>query len=177
VFGVAAAWFAWQAVRPRQGSAAGGWRCAYPVPHLVESVAMLYMLLMVPGPGPAGPGPMAGMGGSFGAAVSFPALAVVLALFMLGYVVWIADRLTSLARARAAVPARSTAQDRARTLVATGALAAASPQDAAGAPGTSGNEGTWQQNPAGRPVLAPWLAACYKIAMAITMGYMLIMML
>ena len=32
-------------------------------------------------------------------------------------------------------------------------------------------------HPAGRPVLAPRLAASYKLTMAITMGYMLITML
>ena len=66
---------------------------------------MLYMLLPVHGPRPAHGGAgmaMAGMGASAGPAGSFPALAVVLALFMLGYIVWTTDRLTSLARARTA---------------------------------------------------------------------------
>jgi hypothetical protein len=178
VFGVAAAWFGWQALRMRRGKAAGGWRCVFPVPHLVESVAMLYMLLMAPGSRPGGPGPMPGMGGSSGAAVSFPALALVLAFFMLGYVVWTADQLTSLVRARTAAPTRSAARDRSRILVTSGgALTVASPQAVADARGTSGAEGTSDENPAGRAMLAPRLAVCYKIAMAITMGYMLIMML
>ena len=66
---------------------------------------MLYMLLAVHGPRPAHGGTgtaMVGMGASAGPAGSFPALAVVLALFMLGYIVWTTDRLTSLARARTA---------------------------------------------------------------------------
>jgi hypothetical protein len=33
------------------------------------------------------------------------------------------------------------------------------------------------RGPAGGPVLAPKLAACGKLAMSITMGYMLILML
>ena len=45
---------------------------------------------------------MVGMAASAGPAASFPALAVVLALFMLGYIVWTTDRLTSLARAKTA---------------------------------------------------------------------------
>ncbi|MDA8318999.1 MAG: DUF5134 domain-containing protein [Actinomycetota bacterium] len=172
-FGVAAAWFAWWAVYVRRGGA-DGWRCAYPVPHLVESVAMLYMILMMRGGRSAGPGPMPGMAGSSAAGVSFPALGLVLAIFMLGYVVWLADRLASLARTRTAVPARSAAPDRTTSLVAARAMAAASPQAAAAA--RAGTEGAWPRDPAGRATLAPRLAASYKIAMAVTMGYMLIMM-
>ena len=143
VFAGAAAWFGWQAARVRHGRAAGSWQCPYPVPHLVECGAMLYMLLALPGFQPRGPGtgmPMPGMSASAGAAGSFPALAVVLALFMIGYVVWTADQLSSMATAKAGITAGR------------GHLAA-------------------------RPMLAPRLAACHKIAMGIAMGYMLIVML
>ncbi len=110
VFGVGAAWFAAQGVWARRANPVGRWQCHYPVPHLVECGAMLYMLLAAPGPGPAGPGTgmsMPGMTASPGAAGSLPALALVLALFMLGYVVWTADRLTSEARAKTATANRS----------------------------------------------------------------------
>jgi Domain of unknown function (DUF5134) len=145
IFAVAAAWFGWQTILGLRGSGAGaaagprpgGWRCPHPMPHLVESAAMIYVFAVASGPQAAGArGPMA-MPSSPG---GFPALAVVLALFMVGYVLWTADQLTFLARARA-VPA--------------GAGPAA----------------------AGRPVLAPGLAACSKIAMGLVMGYMLLAML
>jgi Domain of unknown function (DUF5134) len=135
VFVTAAAWFGWHAVRGRGLSPSGGARCRYPVPHVVECAAMLYMLLPATGPRPAHGNPgmaMAAMGASSGSATSFPALAVVLALFMAGYIVWTTDRLASLARARAT---------------------------------------------AAPPMLAPKLAACCKIVMSVTMGYMLIVML
>ncbi len=146
VFGVAAAWFAVQAIRRlRASTSAGGWRCSHPVPHLVESAAMIYMFAAVPGSWSGGPGQgmaMPGMsGGHSGARGSLLALAVVLALFMVGYVLWTADQLTSLARATAG--ARGTVPRRAG-----------------------------QQ--AGSPALAPGLAACARIAMGITMGYMLL---
>ena len=118
----------------------GGSPCRFPVPHLIECVAMLYMLLPVHAPRPAPAGAamgMAGMGPSAGPA-GFPALAIVLALFMLGYIVWTTDRLTALARAEA----------------------------------TAAGPGVGEQ--AGRPVLAPKLAAYGKLAMGITMSYMLI---
>ena len=140
VFGIAAAWFGWLALRTGGTGASGGARCRFPVPHLIECVAMLYMLLAVHDSRPTRGGPgmaMPGMGASAGPAGGFPALALVLALFMVGYLVWTTDRLTALARAgtAAAKPGRETG------------------------------------------LLAPKLAACGKIAMGVTMGYMLILML
>jgi hypothetical protein len=179
VFGVAAAWFAGQAARIRRGSTAGGWRCRYPVPHLVECGAMLYMLLAAPGIRPAGQGtgmPMAAMSASPGAAGSFPALSLVLALFMLGYILWTTDRLTSSVRAKTARTARETASDHTRVLVTHGAPAASS-QDTPDPRATSEAGGTPQSSRGGEPVLAPRLAESYKIAMGIAMGYMLILML
>ena len=102
VFGIAAAWFGWHAIRARGAGTPGGARCRYPVPHLIECVAMLYMLLPRARPAARARGTamaMPGMGASAGPG-SFPALAVVLALFMLGYVVWTTDQLTTLARAK-----------------------------------------------------------------------------
>jgi hypothetical protein len=137
VFAAAAAWFAWQAIRA--GRQSGGARGAHPAAHAVECAAMVYMLLPVGswrsshGPGMAMPGM------SQGTTIGNPAFTLVLALFMLGYVLWAIDRLAHLSR--------------------TPAVATAYPQ------------------PAGIPVLAPRLAASYKITMAITMGYMLIVML
>jgi hypothetical protein len=176
VFGTAAAWFAWQAARVRSGHPAGGWRCPYPVPHLVECGAMLYMLLQVRGTQPAGPDTgiaMPGMASSPASAGSFPVLALILALFTLGYAAWTTDRLTSLARATTAAPAQHAAYHPALLPGTAGALPAR-PQDA---PGTSGAAISMQEHPPGSPMLAPRLAACYQIAMSITMGYMLIQML
>jgi hypothetical protein len=143
VFVAAAAWFAWQAIR--SGRRARRAPCAHPAAHAVECAAMVYMLLPV-GSWPSGHGPAMAMPGmSQGTTIGNPALTLVLALFMLGYVLWTVDRLAYLSR----TPAPATAR----------VAAAAFP------------------HPADRPMLAPRLAASYKIAMAITMGYMLIMML
>jgi hypothetical protein len=88
-------------------------------------------------------------GTSPGSTAGNPALTLVLALFMLCYALWAADRLASRSRALDATPA---AAGPAGTLVSA-------------APAYPG------------PALAPRLAGCYKIAMAITMGYMLVTML
>jgi hypothetical protein len=178
VFGVAAAWFAWQAARASRNMPASGMRCAHPVPHLVECAAMLYMFMAVPGPRPGAPERlMPGMSGPASANGSLPALAIILALYMAGYVLWTADRLVSLARATSVVPDGSQARGRTLMLVTSGAPPAASPHDQLDSADLSGtSSGTWHGHHADRPMLAPRLAAGYKIVMGITMGYMLIMM-
>jgi hypothetical protein len=159
VFAAAAVWFAWQAARP--GARAGGARCAQPAAHALECAAMVYVLLPV-GSWPSGHGSAMAMPGmSQGTTVGNPALTLVLALFMLGYVLWAVDRLAYLSRIPAPATARATSADRpsqaAQILPAAPAAAF--------------------RHLADRPVLAPRLAAGYKIVMAITMGYMLITML
>jgi hypothetical protein len=168
VFAVAAAWFAWQAIRAGRRPGA---RCAHPAAHAVECAAMVYMVLPV-GSWPSGRGPRMTMPGmSQGTTVGNPALTLVLALFMLGYVLWALDRLAVLSRTAAAAAPRPAA-------AGPSPLAAATVPAATGilgppAPGTI----AYPRRSPGRNPLAPRLAACYKIAMAITMGYMLIMML
>jgi hypothetical protein len=174
VFGAAAAWFAYRAVRSRLRRDAAGsrWRCSHPVPHLVECAAMVYMLGVLPGSWPGWPGQamtMAGMGGGRPAAGgNLLALAVILALFMIGYVLWTADQLTAPRRATA-VTASGEARGQRRTPVTASAEGTRDAAAGAAPPGRS--------HRAGGPVLAPRLAACSKIAMGISMGYMLILML
>jgi hypothetical protein len=100
VFGAAGTWFAASAIRARR-SAPRRWQCRFPVPHLVECMAMLYMLLALPALPRASGMAMPGMAAP-GTAAGFPALALVLALFMLGYLLWTTDRLATSARAAAA---------------------------------------------------------------------------
>jgi Domain of unknown function (DUF5134) len=169
-FAAAGAWFAWQAIRARSRRRPGSWRCAHPAPHAVECAAMIYMLLPA-GSALAGHAPaatMAGMTGAVGAAAGNPALTLVLALFMLGYLLWTTDRLTTLSRARSATARGATMS---RQSAATPAPAAGSAQ---GAPGPAR---TAHAGAAPGPALAPRFAACYKIAMSIAMGYMLILMI
>jgi Domain of unknown function (DUF5134) len=149
VFAAAGVWFAWQATRPgRRGRMA---RCAHPAAHAVECAAMVYMLLPI-GSWPSGHGPAMAMPGmSQGTTIGNPALTLVLALFMLGYVLWAIDQLARLSRTPAPATAR-VATPRRSPLAA-------------------------YPHPAGSTVLAPRLAASSTIAMAITMGYMLITML
>jgi Domain of unknown function (DUF5134) len=172
VFGTGTAWFGACALRPRQPSRSS-WQCRYPIPHLIECIAMLYMLLAVRGAQHGTGMAMPGMSTSPSAPTVFPALAVVLALFMLGYIMWTADQLASLARASAPAPGLARApQPRALVAVPAGGHT----DGPAGRPGAAGRPD--QDPPPARQVpLAPRLAACGKIAMGAAMGYMLILML
>ena len=158
VFAVGAAWFAWQLLRSRRRAAASSWRCPHPAPHLAECTAMLYMFVALPS-SLAGRGAAAGMAAMSASASRFSFLALLMALFMFGYVVWVGDRLSARA------PALAFPVPRQRPLAvspATGSRAGPSEPD--------------QQRP-GRAFLAPRCAALCQIAMGMTMGYMLIMLL
>lgn len=98
VFAIAAAWFGYRAIRVREPGSGPCRRCAYPAPHAVECAAMVYMLWPV---GRAPATAMPGMARAYHATTGNPALTVVLALFMLGYIIWTADRLASWSHATA----------------------------------------------------------------------------
>jgi hypothetical protein len=158
-FGVAALWFAWLAIRGRQ---------LHQVQHALAATAMIYMLGAGRGAGGlAAAGPMTAMPGPGG-------LALVLALGLLGYVIWTADQLAALPRVAAPGPAASGS-----AATGTGAPRDAAPGEAAPRDAAPGGAA------AGRPRLArpatlravpmsPRLAACCDLAMGVTMGYMLI---
>ncbi len=164
VFAAAAAWFTWRAIRARSRPQPGHWRCTHPAPHAVECATMIYMLLPAQ---PAGRQPSMSMPAMSGAAVANPALTLILALFMLGYILWTTDQLATLSRARAA--------DNSPAIVAASSTAAFQRSDLAAA--LMPNPTAMSPARAATAALAPRLAACYKIAMSIAMGYMLITML
>jgi hypothetical protein len=158
VFAAGAAWFGWRTVQARRpaGRSTGylgvpGPCCRYPLPHLVDCAAMLYALWAVPVLRSEArvPGGMSGMASAAGG-TRLPALGLVLALCICGYVVWLGDRLQPPARVRTAVAARPPG---------------AGATQVGSAPGVA---------LAGRQLLAPRLAMCCKIAMGVAMGVMLI---
>ena len=91
VFGTGAAWFGWHAVRTRGPAVSACYALPLPgtPPDRVRRHALHAPAADASRPLGAGGGmAMGGMGASPGSAGDFPALAVVLALFMLGYIVW-----------------------------------------------------------------------------------------
>lgn len=179
VFGVGAAWFGSQAVPVRRGAPLSQWRCPQPVPHLVECGAMLYMLAAIPVLKSASGGSgMTGMGAGITPTESrFSLLALALALFMFGWAVWVVDRLMvrtpglAVANPSAATPEAGGLHATSMAMAASGLAAdmpAASAADPPAGCGSGGQSGSY---------LAPRCAAMCKVAMGVTMGYMLILML
>jgi hypothetical protein len=157
VFAAGAVWFAWQLVKSRRRTAAASWRCLHPAPHLVECVAMLYMFFAAAPLTARAAAPLtarAAAAGMAGLAPSrFSVLALLMALFMVGYVVRVADRLPLRTPAPVVTPAPNTFAPPVTLAPVTHVLATA------------------------RPHLAPRCAALCKIAMGLTMAYMLVLML
>jgi Domain of unknown function (DUF5134) len=159
VFTATAAWFTWQSIRRRGGTVTAA-RQSHPGAHVVECGAMLYVLW----PAATGGTGMSGMAEHAGAISGNPAIALVLAVGMLGYLVRATDQVLSRQR-------------RGRASVELSAVLASDAD-----PGHDGGTAPARQagprgaNPAGQ-VLAPRLAACQTITMGLAMGYMLVTML
>ncbi len=190
MFGAGTGWFGWRAWRTRRGrqgrtgvSDIDQAPHRHHVPHLVMCGAMVYMLLAAGAVTSAASTGLT-MGGP-AAAGHFPLLALVLAVFMVGYVMWQADRLPALARA--STPRTALAGTLALVPVeADGGQAMQAHQAAPDPPsrqrrwGMSSRRLAGRDNmrpPLARQMLSPRLSACCQIAMAVTMGYMLILML
>ena len=193
MFGAGTGWFGWRAWRGRQGridvTDSRQPRHRHHVPHLVMCGAMVYMLLAA-GTVASATHPGLAMGGP-AAADRFPLLALVLAVFMVGYVMWQADRLPALALGSTLRPAP--ARTPALAVVPAGVGQAGQAHEAAPAhkaapdpPARQRRRGMFSPRsvsgdnvrpPLPHQMLSPRLAACCQIAMALTMGYMLILML
>jgi len=184
IFAAAVGWFGWQTLRGHRDELAAGRRwTALHLQHVVACGAMLYMFLAVaPAKAASSQSGMA-MGGP-GSATRFPTLALVLTLALVGYVIWNADRLTSLAPVAAlramAVPVGAGAAP-ALAASAASAAAAAGAEPSAGGTATQIAQAPTETDAApsamARPPISPRLAAACEIVMGLTMGYMLVTML
>jgi hypothetical protein len=197
IFGAAVAWFGWHAIGGYRSRPAAGRRwVAHDLQHLVACGAMLYMFLAVSVVKAGSTGTGMSMNAP-AASTRPPTLALVFALALLGYVIWTADRLTSVAPvaalramatqagaaaapALAAPPASAAAAGPAADGTAARAAAGPTADGTAARPAQAGRAGSGaeaRQSPQTRTPMSPRLAACCEIAMGLTMGYMLITML
>jgi len=167
LFAAAAAWFGYRMFRARRGAQPSPWHSSHPLPHLVECAAMVFMFLILPASAAVG----AATSGMTATESRFSFLTLPLALYLLGYVVWLGDRVTLHAPA----PALALATAPASPSASASASPSPSPSPSAGS-GPGHGSGSPSPEPA-RPYLAPRCAAICKITMGITMGYMLILML
>jgi Domain of unknown function (DUF5134) len=173
IFAVGAAWFAWQLVTSRRRTAVPSWRCLHPAPHLVECAAMLYMFFAAtPLTARAAVTGMTALPSS-----RFSVLALLMALFMVGYVVRVADRLPlrTPAPALTAAPAFAAAPALAMARATPAPMITSAPSNALAPPVTPAPSGHVPAT--ARPHLAPRCAALCKMAMGLTMAYMLVLML
>jgi Domain of unknown function (DUF5134) len=194
-FAVMTVWFAYRVVRDAQVSgvrALAGGHCA---PHLIHAAAMLYMFMALTAPAAHGSGGMNGMSGGVSGmgTLQLPLLAFLFALLLIGYSIWDLDQLSgpgasghySLAVARPVPSGAVLAGVAAAAGPGPGAAAVAAPaigQDAR----ATGPAVTREALPAsacgpaggtGPGVLAPWVATSCRIAMGITMAFMLLIMI
>jgi hypothetical protein len=181
-FWAGALWFGWQAVRVRRGAPVSQWRCPQPVPHLVECGAMLYMLAAIPVVrSVSGGSGMTGMGIS-ATESRFSLLALALALFLFGWAVQVVDRLRvgTPALAIAGPASAGPGSDGVMTVAGggpeSGGLAVGGPEAGGARSGAATHPGCGGEGSA-RGYIAPRCAAMCKVAMGVTMGYMLVMML
>ena len=188
VFALVSVWFIGRVAREERGRGLRGWAVSCHSPHLVHSVAMVYMFaaMITPGTAPAGTGGMA-MGGGSGPAEHATTLALILILVLAGYTVRDLDRLTDpvglgFHHRVPAGPRRSAPRQPALATASGAAPAVAGPAMAAAATATiipapyGENESPGRHDVPDR-ILAPRLATACRIAMGVTMAYMLVIMI
>jgi Domain of unknown function (DUF5134) len=189
VFGLLTVWFAARVVREIRGHGTRLLAEGHHLPHLVHSVAMLYMFLALTVPRTASGGAgMGGMAASSGAmpVLRLPTLALLFAFVLIGFVVSDLDRLSRLATLPRYRPARTGFAPSGVALAGAAAMTAgtgstASPPPAESAPPDSAPPATAPpaqppSAPAGR-LLTPAVARGCRIAMGVTMAFMLITMI
>jgi hypothetical protein len=186
IFGVLLAWFAYRVARDAQVSgfrALAGGHCA---PHLIHAASMLYMFLALTTPAAHGTGWMGGMAGSAGT-LEFPLLAFIFTLLLAGYTIWDLDQLSGPgASGHYSLAAPRLAPVAVLASVASGGAAGGPDGLAPGTVSGSGGTGPEERRPVpaprgggpadgqGRGVLAPWVAVSCRIAMGVTMAFMLV---
>ena len=194
VFAVMTAWFAWCLWRESRGQGIGALVRGHHAPHLVHSAAMLYMFAALAGPSSGGGSGMSGMAGGSSAGMQTlhaPTLALVFVLLLIAYTVRDLDRQARAdgyfhvvgRRFTPAGPALATAGAAGTASVVPptgvdGAVAtvtqprAAQTADAAAAPETGHAEPI-----AERLLLSPAVVKGCRVAMGVTMAFMLIIMI
>jgi Domain of unknown function (DUF5134) len=192
IFAVMTAWFGYRVIRDAQVSgvrALAGGHCA---PHLIHAGAMLYMFLAFTAPATHRSGGMSGMstGMSGMGTLQLPLLAFIFALLLIGYSIWDLDQLSgpgasghySLAAARTA----PTGPVLVGAMAGLGAAAVSAPTSGSVSSAVATEAVATEDQPADasalasradRSVLAPWVATSCRIAMGITMAFMLLIMI
>ena len=195
IFAVMTAWFAWCLWRETRGHGIAAVASGHHAPHLVHSAAMLYMFAALAGPASGGGSGMAGMAaGSPGGMQTLhaPTLALIFALLLIAYTVRDLDRQAcadgyfhvvgrpftpagpALATAAAGGTVRGAPAGGGESAVATMV-----PPDTAPAEVPPGDPATGQvtASPAERLLLSTAVVKGCRVAMGVTMAFMLLIMI
>ncbi len=194
IFAVMTAWFGWRVYRESLREGVRVLADGHRMPHLVHSAAMLYMFVALNASAAGSGAGMSGMGGS-GAAMrtlSVPVVAFIFALWLAVYVVLDLDRLSGPGHAHGsyfAAPALvgAAAGTGSRNLAAASAGSAGAGTSVATLPDQAadgghpadgaGQAGGGRPGSAGALLLSPQVAAGCRIAMGVTMAFMLVIMI
>ena len=188
IFGLLTTWLAFRVCRDAAANGIRALADGHCVPHLVHAAAMLYMFAALTAPAADGPG-AGGMGGPTIRTLQYPALAFVFALILAGYSVWDLDRLSgrrySLAGAglrptAVSVPAMAGPGSAIAPLAGLDAPAGvAAPHPVAVSAGeTVSADGGPDSGPAAPMVLlSPGVTVGCRIAIGVTMAFMLVIMI
>ncbi len=194
IFAVMTAWFAWFVYRESRG---GGVRVlvdSHHSPHLVHSAAMVYMFAAITAPAAGHGSAMAGMGGAGGmSTLAAPVVAFIFAILLVGYAVVDLDRLSGPAPHGSYLPGvRAASAGGAAIAGAAAGSATISPVSASGvsvrpeggvatlpersaSPARSAGAGAPARAGSLRDLLLnPRTAAGCRIAMGVTMAFMLV---
>jgi Domain of unknown function (DUF5134) len=196
IFAVLTAWFGWRVYRESRWQGAHVLADGHHMPHLVHSAAMLYMFVALNAATAGSGGGMSGMGGGSGTAMqtlNAPVVAFIFILWLAAYVVLDLDRLPGPGHAHGSYFARpalvgATAGAGSVSLAAASAVPAGTSAGAAAAPdqaadgsqpgGDGGLPATGSRSGSARALLlGPRVAAGCRIAMGVTMAFMLVIML
>ena len=187
IFAAMTAWFAYRVIRDAQVSGARALAGGHCAPHLIHAAAMLYMFMAFTAPAAHGSGGAGGMAGGMSGmgTLQLPFLAFVFALLLIGYSIWDLDQLSGPgASGHYSLAVASTVPTGPVLVGATaGPGAGAVSASASGSPGSAV---ATEAQPAGasapairadRGFLAPWVATSCRIAMGVTMAFMLLIMI
>jgi Domain of unknown function (DUF5134) len=189
IFGVTTAWFGWFVYRESRGGGLRVFVHSHHAPHLVHSAAMVYMFAAITAPAAGHGSGMAGMGGASGgmSTLAVPVLAFIFAILLVGYAVMDLDRLSGPAPHGAYLSAAGAGG---AVVAMAGAAAGSGTARPGSAPAATarpeGGVATLQEQAAGAAgqggsardlLLNPRTAAGCRIAMGVTMAFMLVIMI
>jgi len=194
IFAVMAAWFGWRVYRESRVQGVRVLADGHHMPHLVHSAAMLYMFVALTAPAAAGGAGMSGMGGSSGMAMqklNAPVVAFIFTLWLAAYVVLDLDRLPGPGHAHGSYLARPALVGATAGAVSVSLAASAIPAGTNAGLAAAQDQAADGSHPAGGGLLAtgsrPWsaralllsprAAAGCRIAMGVTMAFMLVIMI